>query len=196
MAANAASLTSEESARKSLIESWCYDVTLIDDSDTQANFDTAAATNVVAYISEEVDSGQLFEKLKNVPIGVVNEDRMQYARPGFSNAVGSSLQRRFALHEAEAGGVDAVTMHVQADASSRIQHYSDKNGRVGFILLGYWTGVTYVERFDAFKAGANASWLGHDLGVYGVAPNPIHRFSGAPNTVPRRAIFTRSAGGY
>ena len=70
----------------------------------------------------------------------------------------------FQLHEAEGSGVDTITMHVQADASSQIQHYSDKASRVSFILLGYWTGTTYVERFDAFKAGASASWQSHALG--------------------------------
>ncbi len=92
---------------------------------------------------------------------------------GGVRAVGSSLDRRFQLHEAEGGGVDAVVMHVQADASSQIQHYSDVTARVTFTLLGYWVGPTYVERFDVFKAGANASWQAHNLGSYGVGPNQV-----------------------
>jgi hypothetical protein len=107
-----------------------------------------------------------------VEVAVVNSD---FGKEFFGGvrAVGSSLERRFQLHEAEDGGVDTVTMHVQADASSQIQHYSDKGNRVSFILLGYWTGATYVERFDAFKAGANASWQAHDLGAYGVGANQV-----------------------
>ena len=88
-------------------------------------------------------------------------------------AVGSSLERRFLLHEAEGGGVDTVTMHVQTDASSQIQHYSGSAGFADFNLLGYWTGATYVERFDAFKAGADASWQARDLGAYGVGANQV-----------------------
>jgi hypothetical protein len=107
-----------------------------------------------------------------VEVAVVNSDTGKEYFGGV-RAVGSSLERRFQLHEAEGGGVDAVTMHVQADASSQIQHYSDRSSRVSFILLGYWTGATYVERFDAFKAGANASWQGHDLGSYGVGANQV-----------------------
>ena len=37
-------------------------------------------------------------------------------RYGGVRAVGSSLERRFLLHEAESGGADAVTLHVQAEA--------------------------------------------------------------------------------
>ena len=107
-----------------------------------------------------------------VEVAVVNSDiGKEYF--GGVRTLGSSLERRFALHEAEGGGVDTITMHVQADASSQIQHYSDRATRVSFILLGYWTGATYVERFDAFKAGANASWQSHDLGAYGVGANQV-----------------------
>jgi hypothetical protein len=105
-------------------------------------------------------------------VAVVNSDAGKEYFGGL-RAPGSSLERRFRLHEAEGGGVDTVTMQVQADGSSQIQHYSDKASRVSFILLGYWTGATYVERFDAFKAGANASWQTHDLGAYGVGANQV-----------------------
>jgi Tfp pilus assembly protein PilX len=107
-----------------------------------------------------------------VEVAVINSDTGK-EHSGGVRAVGSSLERRFLLHEAEGNGVDAVTMHVQADASSQIQHYSAKTGDLSFVLLGYWTGATYVERFDAFKAGANASWQPHDLGAYGVGANQV-----------------------
>ena len=127
-------------------------------------------------------------------VAVINSDiGKEYF--GGVRAVGSSLQRRFQLHEAEGGGVDAVTMHVQADASSQIQHYSDKSSRVRFILLGYWTGATYVERFDAFKAGANASWQSHDLGAYGVGANQIAEIAmSQTSTSIEWLVGTRSAG--
>ena len=86
---------------------------------------------------------------------------------------GSALDRRFLLHEAENGGVDAVTMHVQVDASGQIEHYADHTDEVKFTLLGYWTDVTYVEAFDSFKAGASNSWQGHNLGAYGVGANQV-----------------------
>ncbi|MDX1697877.1 MAG: LamG domain-containing protein, partial [Thiohalobacterales bacterium] len=68
-----ASLTAEEAAKKALIESWGYAVNLIDDSDSQANFDAAIAANDVAYVSSTVSSITLGTKLVSAPIGVVNE---------------------------------------------------------------------------------------------------------------------------
>ncbi|MCH7943901.1 MAG: hypothetical protein IIB67_11825, partial [Proteobacteria bacterium] len=60
---------------------------------------------------------------------------------GGVRAVGSGLERRFQLQEAEAGGKDIVVMHVQANASSQIQHYSDVTANVDFVLLGYLDAV-------------------------------------------------------
>ncbi|MCH8948609.1 MAG: hypothetical protein IH789_13465 [Acidobacteria bacterium] len=60
-------------------------------------------------------------------------------------AFGSSLERRLSLHEAEDGGADVMVMHVQADASSRIEHYTENTGDVTFILLGYWECGTYAN---------------------------------------------------
>ncbi|MCP4391164.1 MAG: LamG domain-containing protein, partial [Gammaproteobacteria bacterium] len=111
-----------------------------------------------------------------VEVAVVNSGtRREYF--GGVRAVGSSLERRFRLHEAEGGGVDTVTLHVQADASSQIEHYSDRRNRVSFVVLGFWADATYVERFDAFKAGANASWQPHNLGPYGVGSNQVAEIS-------------------
>ncbi len=68
-----ASLTAQETARKTLIEGWGYTVNLIDDDDTQANFDTAMAAADVAYVSLEVSVTSLGTKLVDATIGVVSE---------------------------------------------------------------------------------------------------------------------------
>lgn len=94
-------------------------------------------------------------------------------RSGGVRAVGSALERRFLLHDAEDGGVEVVVMHVQTNASSQIQHYADTTADVDFVLLGYWTSGTYVERFDTFTAGANASWQDRNLCTYGVGPEHV-----------------------
>jgi len=65
--------TAPEQLRIDLIESWGYTVTLIDDSDSQANFDAAVAANDVAYVASTVSEATLGTKLKDAPIGVVNE---------------------------------------------------------------------------------------------------------------------------
>jgi len=91
-------------------------------------------------------------------------------RYGGVRAVGSSLERRLQLHEAEGGGTDVVVLHVQTNGSSSIEHYSDQTGQVTFILLGYWTSGTYVEAFSTFKAGSNTTWVDKKLCTYGVRP--------------------------
>jgi hypothetical protein len=72
------SLTAQESLRKAQLEAWEYEVTLIDESDTQANFDAAVALNDVAYVPEDVSASTLSTKLVGAPIGVVVEHGDSY----------------------------------------------------------------------------------------------------------------------
>jgi len=114
----------------------------------------------------------------NVPANAVVEiairnDRNTEELYGGVRAVGSSLDRRLPLMEAESNGATALVMHVQADASSQIQHYSDTTTEVDFVLLGYWTSGTYVERFDTFAAGASGSWTDKSLCSYGLRPGYV-----------------------
>ncbi len=68
-----ANLTTQESARVTLMESWDCIVELMDDSDSQSNFDAAAANADVAYISAEISALELNTKLRAATIGLVNE---------------------------------------------------------------------------------------------------------------------------
>jgi hypothetical protein len=76
--------TAQESIRQALFETWGYTVTLIDDNDTQANFDAAVAENDVAYVSCEIDE-LLGAKLQDAAIGVVNEEWQHVADLGFAS---------------------------------------------------------------------------------------------------------------
>ena len=67
-------LTAQEVAKQALMESWDYTVNLIDESDNQGEFDTAVAANDVVFITEDVSSGNVGNKLVNATIGVVNEE--------------------------------------------------------------------------------------------------------------------------
>jgi hypothetical protein len=52
---------------------------------------------------------------------------------------GSTQDRFFNLHEAEAGGSDLVTMHANVDASSQVEWYSASGAtNVFFYLAGWW----------------------------------------------------------
>ena len=58
-----ANLNAQEDAKKALMESWDFTVNLIDESDSQANFDAAIAANDVAYIPQDINSSNLGLKL-------------------------------------------------------------------------------------------------------------------------------------
>ena len=71
---DATALGPQDTVKKTLMESWGFNVALITAADTQANFDTAVASADVAYISEEVTSSDVGTKLRGATIGVVNEE--------------------------------------------------------------------------------------------------------------------------
>jgi len=81
---NAVSMSESDHARETAMESWDYDVSLISASESQASFDSAVTTADVAYISETVLSWTLETKLRDAPIGVVNEEGQLYEDFGIS----------------------------------------------------------------------------------------------------------------
>ncbi|MGI9232620.1 MAG: DNRLRE domain-containing protein, partial [Woeseiaceae bacterium] len=84
------SLTAQEAARRSLIDSWGYAVNIIDVDDSQSTFDTAVATNDVAYISDTITEAALGSKLTAATIGIVNESIDLNVALGFSGSSANS----------------------------------------------------------------------------------------------------------
>ncbi|MCP5093087.1 MAG: DNRLRE domain-containing protein, partial [Gammaproteobacteria bacterium] len=84
---NAGGLTTQENAKRSLIESWGYNVNVIDEDDSQAQFDAAVATNDVVYIGEDVNAGDLGTKLVGATIGVVTEEARLADEFGFADGI-------------------------------------------------------------------------------------------------------------
>ena len=82
--ADAASLTAQETARKTLIDGWGYDVKAISASDSQANFDGAVASANAAYVVEQQQSTALGTKLRDATIAVINEEAELRQDIGFS----------------------------------------------------------------------------------------------------------------
>ena len=70
---------------------------------------------------------------------VISNSNASYEREGGVRSVGSGLERRFDLHEAEAGGRDHVALHVNVDASSQIEGYAENATDIKFVLVGYWS---------------------------------------------------------
>ncbi|MEM7625283.1 MAG: LamG-like jellyroll fold domain-containing protein [Planctomycetota bacterium] len=67
-------MSDEDLAKKLLFESWGYDVVTVVDTDSQSEYDLAAATADVAYISHEVVASDVGSKLNEAPLGVVSEE--------------------------------------------------------------------------------------------------------------------------
>jgi len=82
-----ASLTTKDINRKELIESWGYTVTLIDDSDSAANFETAIADAVAVYIGTSTSASALASKVESSTVGIVNENALMLDNFGFSSGV-------------------------------------------------------------------------------------------------------------
>ncbi|GAH77226.1 unnamed protein product, partial [marine sediment metagenome] len=78
--------TAVEQARKALMEEWGFVVTLINASASQSALTAAAADADVAYISDRLHGNDLNTKLRDAPIGVVNEDQDLYSDFGFSSS--------------------------------------------------------------------------------------------------------------
>ena len=70
---------------------------------------------------------------------VLSNDNVGVEYEAGIRAKGSSLERRFDLQEAEAGGRTFVTVHVKADVNSQVEGYAENTTNVRFILIGYWS---------------------------------------------------------
>ena len=107
-----------------------------------------------------------------VEIAILNKkDKEEFW--GGLRAVGSVLDRRVELGEAENKGFDTVTMHVQTDADGLIEYYAEKDNEISFLLLGYWTGVTYNEMFTQLFASASSTWVAEDVSDDGLGANLV-----------------------
>ena len=68
-----ASLDTSDTVRKTLLEGWGMQVTLIDESDSIADYNAAFPTNDVVYVSSTTVDTNVGLKLTEAPIGVVLE---------------------------------------------------------------------------------------------------------------------------
>jgi hypothetical protein len=80
-------LSSQESGRVALIESWGYTAKLINASENQAQFSVALADVVAAYVPATANEVLLGTKLRDAPVGVVNGDAELVDEFGFSSTV-------------------------------------------------------------------------------------------------------------
>ena len=92
---DAASPTAEDLARQAQFELWGYEVTLIDDDSTEAQFNATFDEHLVIYVSESVDFDVAATHIANATIGVVSEERGMAYGMGAANTTnqkGNSTQ--------------------------------------------------------------------------------------------------------
>lgn len=111
---NGGSLTVQEAARKSLFESWGYVVSVIDDGDSQSDYDAALAGNDVVYVGEDASSNDVGSKLNDATIGVVVEEAGLVVPLGLAPAIDWSSGTGFDIQKShyitETLGVGPVTI--------------------------------------------------------------------------------------
>ncbi|MBL3618560.1 MAG: DNRLRE domain-containing protein [gamma proteobacterium endosymbiont of Lamellibrachia anaximandri] len=97
VAGDAVNLDSGDEYKRSLFEDWGYTVTLIDDDENQAAFDTAFTNNDVVYVSETAYGSTLGDKLNAAIIGVVNEEGDLTDNLGTSSSRSYSVGRNLTI---------------------------------------------------------------------------------------------------
>ena len=85
--ANASNLTTQEEAKKTLIESWGYTTSVLSDQSSGSVYDAAVAVNDVVYVGEDVASSSVGTKLVDAPIGVITEEANLSDEFGLSSTI-------------------------------------------------------------------------------------------------------------
>lgn len=83
--------------RRSMFESWDYQVEIIDDGASQAEFIEATATINLVYVSGTSADASLADKLTGLPRPVVNEMGAKLDNFGFSSATGTATTDKFVV---------------------------------------------------------------------------------------------------
>ena len=160
-------LTSQEKAKKLLMESWGFAVSIIRAADSQENFDTEVTGANVAYISEDINDADLNTKLRYTLIGVVSEEANLGAEFGFAGSWkgGNSTEIRIVdnLHYITSG---LSLGDVQILSSSQPGHMLVAPVELGLQVLGrswdpnvngYFHSLAVIEAGDELYGGELAS---------------------------------------
>lgn len=102
------SINASESARRTQFQSWGHTVTTIQDSASQASFNTAVAAADCVYVPATVDGWELLYKLRTATCGVISEKFGLDTEFGFATANGytqssATLENTVNTHQVTAG---------------------------------------------------------------------------------------------
>ncbi len=188
---DAGSVGSQDLAKRSLFESWGYEVTVISASASQADFDALSASSGAAYVSEEISSSVLGTKLSAAPLGIVNEEIE------LTDELGLSTSRTWpsANHLYISNGFHYITSTIGSGQVWPVNSswaYTSPNGTLapGAQVLASWdgshNGLTVVEAGAQLTSGTAAGrrvhlpWCGGSFDINSLSDEGL--------TMTRRAI--------
>ena len=156
VAGNGASPSSTDLNKKAMFESWGYVVTVIDDGASASVYDAAVMVNDVVFVSEEVYSGRVNTKLRDVTIGVVNDEAYLHDDFGFSSTNSRS--------GVSSDSIDLVDITHPITSGFSVGSLVFHNGpiKVRYITGSMPSGVTVLA--DVPGSGTNANFLAADVG--------------------------------
>ncbi len=148
--ANNGSLSAQESARKTLLESWGYRVNTLDDDANTASFNAAVAANQIVYLPVEINSAALGTKLRDAAIGIVSEEVELSDEFGIasSQATGSGSQATIAVNTHYITSPFATGALALFDAN---QDYAVVSGTIASDgkVLATWSGAKSLVALDS-----------------------------------------------
>lgn len=174
---NASSPVDQDVERRDLFVGWGYTVTLIDDSDSEANFDAAIAVNDVVYISQTTSASSVAYGFTDATIGVVNEKPYLHDEFGFTtnNTANSATDTGFDI----ADNSHAITSGFSTGSltflsSSTALRYVSSTPATGVTVLADLTGAstspllmvadTGATMYGGSAAGRRVMWsFGSDI---------------------------------
>jgi hypothetical protein len=147
--ANSGALTTQELARKSLLESWSYAVNIVDDDAMQASFNLATAANNVVYGPESITSASLGTKLTSTALGVVNEDGGAAASLGIAAGYSAGSQASLSVVDANhyitsSLGAGSVSIYSSAQNSNALAGSAG-----GLVVPGQWGATAALGTIEA-----------------------------------------------
>ena len=140
-------LTPEDQAKVSLFQSWGYSVRFIRGNQSQSDFNNAISINDVVFISEQVTSAELGNKLTASEIGVVSEESSLENNLGFSDghdwasATELTIDNSHFVSSPLPNGQVSVYLasddfsHLAGNIAPQIQSIGSLGGRMGLAAL-------------------------------------------------------------
>ena len=174
---NDGALTSQESAKKTLLESWGYAVNIIDEDDGQNVFTAAFAANDVVFVTEDVNAADVNTKLTTATIGVVTEEANLTDELGLSESISWTSGTKILISDNShyitspfaigsltiLSSVESLAHVISAQAPDLGELALNQSGLFGLVTLD--AGATTHTGGTAAGRRALLPWGGNDMDV-------------------------------